>query len=167
MALIVEDGTGLGTASSYLSVANADTYHSTHGSTGWASATTGDKENALRRATQYLDARYTWLGVQTYPSVQALQWPRTNLPAESYYIGLWPTVRLQQACAELALRSLTTDLYTDQPDAQVKSKKVGPIEIVYERGQNGGQVRYSVVDDLLKPLLSGGGRMFARLERAS
>lgn len=166
MALIVEDGTGLANAASYLSVADATTYHSTYGSTGWSSATDAAKEAALRRATQYLDARYTWLGVQTYPSTQALQWPRSNLPGEVYYIGLWPPVRLQHACAELALRALTESLYSDQVDAQVTQKTVGPISVSYAPGSNGGQKRYSVVDDLLRPLTRG-GRMSGVVERAA
>ena len=65
MSLIVEDATGLSTAESYLSVANADTYHASYtGSTAWSGASTGTKERALRRATQYLDSVYggRWLG---------------------------------------------------------------------------------------------------------
>jgi hypothetical protein len=36
MALIVEDGTGLANAESYVSVADATTYHANIGNTAWA-----------------------------------------------------------------------------------------------------------------------------------
>ena len=65
MVLIVEDGTGKADAESYLSVADADTYHTKHGdSADWDGASTGDKEEALRMGTQYLDATYNtlWIG---------------------------------------------------------------------------------------------------------
>ena len=35
MALIVEDGTGLANAESYVSVADATTYHTNYGNTAW------------------------------------------------------------------------------------------------------------------------------------
>ena len=51
MALIVEDGTGLETAESYASVAQADARLAALGMTNWATLTTTEKEQALRRAT--------------------------------------------------------------------------------------------------------------------
>ena len=51
MSLVVEDGTGKADAESYISVADADTYHSNRGNTDWAALTTTEKEQLLRGAT--------------------------------------------------------------------------------------------------------------------
>ena len=74
MALVVEDGTGLSTAESYISVADADTYHSDRGNALWT-GTDAVKEEALRQATEYLDATYDWKGSISL-TTQALNWPR-------------------------------------------------------------------------------------------
>ena len=53
MTLVIEDGTGKSNAESYISVADADTYHSNRGNTDWAALTTAEKERLLRIATDY------------------------------------------------------------------------------------------------------------------
>jgi hypothetical protein len=165
MALIVEDGSGRVDAESYLSVAAADTYHAAFGNSAWTGAEVAVKEAALRRATQYLDARYAWAG-EPLTQTQALAWPRViaDLPFAKY---AWPVKRVCDACAELALRALSGALFTDQLDAQIKSERVGPIEVEYATGANGGQTRFAVVDDLLRDLTRGAGRLTLRVERAS
>lgn len=80
-AFVVEDGTGLTTANSYVSVAFSDTYHDAQGNpTTWSTATTVEKQDALRRATEELDLRYgvRWNGWRA-SSEQALDFPRTGL----------------------------------------------------------------------------------------
>ena len=97
---------------------------------------------------------------------QALAWPRLicDLPPAK---TAWPVAAVCNACAELALRAAAAALTTDQADGQVKVEKVGPIETEYFAGGNGGQVRYTVVDDLLRLYLrAGGSRLAVRLERA-
>ena len=74
MSIIVEDGTGLTTAVAYVAVADADAYHTAMGNTAWT-GTDAAKEIALRRATQYLDNRYTYRGTRL-TSTQALEWPQ-------------------------------------------------------------------------------------------
>lgn len=156
--LVVEDGTGLPNADSYLSLAGADAYHAALGNAAWATAAPADREAALRRATQYLDARYQWRG-EPLTATQALAWPRTSSP--------WPVKRLQDATAELALRAAEQgSLYTDEGTAAVKSETVGPISITYADAQR-GQTRFTVVEDLLADLIVNASRMSLRVERAS
>lgn len=158
MALIVEDGTGLPNADSYLSVADADAYHAAMGNTAWQPLASAEKEAALRRATQYLDTRYRWRG-QRLTTTQALEWPRST--------AAWPVRRLQDATAELALRAAEQgSLYADEGPAAVKSETVGPISVTYADAQS-GQVRFAIVEDLLAGLITGGNRLSLRLERAS
>ena len=67
MSLIVEDGTGLDTAESYVSVVDAGTYCTAHGLTAWT-GTDGVKESALRNATQYIDTMYNFRSAKSYYS---------------------------------------------------------------------------------------------------
>lgn len=158
MALIVEDGTGMPNAESYVSVATADAYHAAMGNTEWAEAETTAKEVALRRGTQYIDTRYAFVS-EPRNATQALAWPRVGYP--------WPVKAITSATCELALRGLSSALYVDAGDAPVTRETVGPITVEYGASINDGQTRYSVVDDLLRSLLvAGGSRLSLRLERA-
>lgn len=165
MALVVEDGSGKTNADSYLSVADADTYHTNHsGSADWSGATTAVKEKALRLATQYLDVRYNglWKGVRSNDA-QALDFPRANVEdADGYYYESDEIPqRLKDATAELALRVVEGDTLLDDVSkpGTIKSQgvSVGPISksIEYTGGYN--QVKkYPLIDGLVKPLISIG-----------
>lgn len=153
--LIVEDGSGLSDADAYISVAFADDYHAKHGNADW-SGEIDALEAAIRKSSQYLDARYNFRGC-ALTETQALEWPRDY--------ATWPVRRVQEACAELALRALSASLYTDQSDAAVTEETVGPLTVKYATAQNGGQVRFAIVDELLSPY-TGAGRLSIRLERA-
>lgn len=149
MALIVEDGTGLTNAESYVSVADCGTYCTAHGLTAWT-GTDAAKEVALRNAAQYLDSNYTFKAEKTYVD-QSLEFPR--------YFWDWddPAMnRLRAACCELAVKALSGSLYADVSAQQTIKVKVGPIEKTMEPSAS-GQIRYKQVDSLLKPLLLGGG----------
>lgn len=81
MALIVEDGSGVSAADSYISTADADTYWAKFGSPSeWSNASTAQKESALRHATRWIDEQYArrWAGVVTHSS-QELRWPRSGV----------------------------------------------------------------------------------------
>lgn len=79
MSLIVEDGTGLSGAESYVSVADCVTYATNHGLTFPGTDATAS-EAALRRATAAIDNRYRlrFTGYRTHRRAQALEWPRTG-----------------------------------------------------------------------------------------
>lgn len=157
MALVVEDGTGLAQADSYISVEQADLYMASMGHEAWSTATQADKEKALLQATQYVDSRYRYKN-QPLKSEQSLEWPRVGLP--------WPIKRVLDATCELAIRALTASLYTDvAPTDAVKSETIGPISTVYQESKNGGQVQYALVDDLLRPLVATGQVTGIRVER--
>lgn len=145
MALVVEDGTGLSTADAYVSLADCATYHVKMGNT-WTGTDTA-KESAIRKATQYIDTRYLFRGVPVNAD-QALAFPREGVD--------WPTKRIVDACCELALRALTESLYADLDASIVKREKVGPLEVEYQSTINGGQKRYSLIDDLLSLYMLGG-----------
>lgn len=99
-------------AESYISVADADAYHSNRGSIAWASATEPAKEQALRRATSWLDATYLTLlpGLRTSGRSQALEWPRSGAADRGGFTIANDEipVEVKNACAEAALRELET-----------------------------------------------------------
>lgn len=163
MALTVEDGTGLAAADSLVSIAVALVYHAAMGNTAWAAATEAAQEIALRRATQYIDNRYTYRGTKL-TTTQALAWPRVNYE-DGYTTEAWPVANLKAACCEAALRALSDTLQTDVAADQVTEETVGPITVKY--ALKSGQTRYPVVDSLLARYSVGGAGGGIRIERAS
>lgn len=130
MSLIVEDGTGLSTAQSYVSVADADFYHTAHGNATWTGIDTL-KEAALVRATQALDARYPWQGIR-YVETQALDWPRSGAAdIDGYEITGIPQ-GVKDALCEMALLELVSPgVLTESMEQGIKREKVGPLETEY------------------------------------
>jgi len=162
MSLVVEDGTSKTDADSYLSVADADTYHTAHSaSTDWSGAETADKEKSLRLATQFLDAKFNglWRGYRTYQD-QSLDWPRACVEDNdgySYVSDQMPQ-KLLDATAELALKVAGGDTLLDDVDrpgiSKTKEVKVGPITIKKDYlGGDSPFKRYPLVEELLRPLL--------------
>lgn len=130
--LVVEDGTGLSNANSYVSVADADTYHDSRlHSEAWA-GTDADKGRALIWATRLLDEQIEWLGYKT-KTTQALGWPRWGLyDREGLLIsGTSVPAWLKNATAELARQLIEADRATDAGAPHVSSKTVGPLSISY------------------------------------
>lgn len=159
MALVVEDGTGLSTAESYISVADAETRLDNLGDSTFSGSTTGEKEQALRKATNFMLQKYRnrWKGKRAF-STQALDWPRVDV-----IVDQWVTVDsdevptdIANACADLALLSLTETL-NPVLDRTVVREKVGPIETEYAASSREAK-RWTAVDDILKVYLTGGGR---------
>lgn len=156
MSIVIEDGTGLSTAESYISVADATTYFTARAVTAWgALATDALREAALRKATEYMDYHYDWRGERVTPTVQALDWPRSGVVVDGNYIESDEIPEaIKRACAELALKASAGDLYPDL-ERQTRREKVGPIEVEYEPGsfQN---TRYAAIDAMLKDYVKGG-----------
>lgn len=169
MAIIVEDGTGLSNSETYISVAEADTYHANRGNDAWAALTNTVKEQLLRKSTDYLSAVYgsSWAG---YPvkTTQALDFPRRDVPAPLgwYDYNVIP-VPLKQAQAELALIAATTTLMPTTQTRGKKKVKVGPIEVEYD-GTAPTAPKFlfasAKIDPLLKAYASSG--VMVKLERS-
>lgn len=165
MTLIVEDGTGLSNAESYASVAQADERLAALGMTTWASGTvTAEREQALRRATAFMEQQYRarWKGTRLFRA-QALSWPRYGAEADGWAIEstIVPT-DIVNACIDLAFKAAAGDLNPDVTRTVIR-EKVGPLETEY--AAHGPQsTQYRSIDMALAPYLGGGG--MARLARA-
>lgn len=163
MALIVEDGTGKTNAESFISVADATTYHAARGNAAWAAlASDTIREQCLRRATDYMEQAYRnrWAGYRV-TSTQSLSWPRSWVPMEdvdyiaTYYPNDAVPVLVANACAELALKAATATLLSDQSQ-MVTSESVGPLAVTYDKYSN-QEIRYASVDAMLAVMFSNGG----------
>lgn len=164
MAFVVEDGTGLAGAESFVSVTDADTYLANRGYTTWAAKTTGEREIALRKATDFMEQQYRsrWDGWRV-SATQFLSWPRYEVRLKDLMYGYNRWVYLlgynvvpqlvKNACAELAYRTLTTALVIDV--GRLKSRvQVGPISVTYADNATPQKV-YTAVEDMLSPFFVG------------
>lgn len=164
MSIVTEDGTGRADAETFISVADASSYHSDRGNAAWAAlASDALREQALRRATDYLEQVYglKWKGKRT-KHTQALSWPRYDVCANGFDVDsdVVP-VAVQRACAEMALKAAAGELAPDV-GRLAKREKVDVLEVEYESGAV-PYVRYRAVDNLLAPYLEsvGGGSVKA------
>ena len=153
--MIVEDGTGLSNADSFVSVAYADTYFSDRNITAWASLT--NKEALLIQATDYIEAVYSqsWKGT-TLNDTQSLSFPRI-INDETVYPD-----RLKKAVCELALKADSGSLLEDTEQRTIE-ESVGSITVKYAEFAN-QKTQYSFVYNLVSPYLLSSGAS-ARLIR--
>ena len=156
MALIVEDGTGLTNSECYCDVAFADLYHSNRGNTLWATLSTNEKEQAIRRSADFMIEFYrsAWQGVRVL-TTQAMDWPRNNVVIDQITTVASNIVPLEvkQANAALSFTAAQGELLPDQSQGVLR-KKVDVIEIEYDI--NSSQTpRYKAIDALLAPYLLG------------
>lgn len=153
MALIVEDGTGKVDAESFATIAEADTRLAGLGLTNWGLLTEPEKEQALRRAAQFMEQRWRlrWKGVR-YSGSQALSWPRANVIAEGYLypFDAVPTA-VRHANIDLALCAAAGDLNPD-PKPIVIRQKLGPLERQYDINSLKAP-RFTAVSMLVAPFL--------------
>ena len=171
MSLIVEDGTGLTTAESYITTAEADTYHVNRGNTNWAAITLPQKEEACRRAMDYMFQVYhsRWVGYRK-TQTQAQDWPRVAAPNDDVYIYAYsfydsnsvPAI-VKNAQAELAFKAAQGELAPDLGQKVIR-EKIDNIEVEYDSGSV-EYVRFRAVDNILSSILSGGGA-FRKVMRA-
>jgi hypothetical protein len=156
MSLNVEIGAGLANADSFCSVADADDRMAALGNDIWVPLTTSQKEEALRRATVFMEQVYRsrWQGYRQ-TAAQALSWPRNGIWVEGFSVDS-DTVpsEVRHACADLAFRAAAGDLAPDLERAVIR-EKVGPIETEYDRASPQTK-RFRAIDLMLAPYLKGG-----------
>lgn len=167
MALIVEDGSVVPNAESYVSVDEADSYHDSRGTVSWSTMTVTEKERALRRATDFMKGRYRsrWKGGRVHP-FQALDWPRQGVVTDDMGSAMPPyyafivdyrivPLEVKQVCAELALRAAAGPLIEDRTQ-KLKEETIGPIKTIYDQNAT-DMIQYTQVDEMIKIYLGRGG----------
>jgi hypothetical protein len=149
MALIVENGTGLTDADSYISLAAFKAYADDR---GYDYSAFADQliEQKLRLGTQYVDTiqRYK---AQRLLATQALEFPREELYDWSGLLVTGVPMRVKHATAELAFRALSGELYADlDRGGQVQSESVAGISVTYKDGAPVGRW-FTFAMNLLEP----------------
>jgi hypothetical protein len=168
MTLTVEDGSGLPTADSYVSLEASRIYWLARGFdySGFA----GDEiEAALRRASSYLDGRYggRFPGFPVQGRAQSLCWPRTKANDRSGQAIASNAVpsEVAKAIQEAAWRELVVpgSLSPDTVSQRVLSESVAGISVSYA---NAGDQRplLTIIEEVLGPILEPGNVTF--LQRA-
>ena len=168
---VVEDGTGLATANSYPSVAEADEHWENYGTVAeraaWSGSSTADKQDALREGTRYIDNRYQgrWRGVRGTTD-QALDHPRIRVIDTDGWARdeniVFTEVKRATIMAALKVR-LGVDLMPDVEGSDVgvssESVTVGPIsESKTYAGSKTAFKTYSSIEATLRPILQRSGR---------
>lgn len=132
---VVEDGTNVSQANSYVAVAFADDYFDMNfrSAVVWTPLTTEEKERLLALATQYVDTNTNWRGDKTYVD-SALRWPRRGMyDADGNAISTtYIPVELKKAVCEVALYFLKEDVENLYTQNQIKELKVDAVEVVFD-----------------------------------
>ena len=129
MALIVAPAEGY---DSLVTLAEAATYMANYGHT-WPSEESA-QEVALRRATQYILSNYALDPQYLDPVAQ----------------------KVKDACCEAAWRAAKGELFKDSDGRIMTEQTVDVITTRWAEGQQGGQMRFAVIDALLRGLTTGG-----------
>ena len=157
MALTVEDGSKPAGSNCYISVADADAYHLARDGTVWAAATTGVKEAAILRATDWLNSKEWGTGTPLHDD-SSMAWPRTGAVSPSG--GAYPSTAVPQAvvmaCAEVAGAIVSGSDPLAVQDRAINALTVGPISTVYDPASPQGP-RLPAAMALLKGWVLTGG----------
>lgn len=133
-----ENGDATG-ANAYISTSYFRSYHDARGNeittiSGTTYSTT-DWQKAIVRATDYLDARFSFIGIKRQPS-QTTEWPRFDaFDRDDNYINGVPE-EVKEACAEYALISLVSTINptpTRDDRGQVVVSKFEKVDVLEER----------------------------------
>ena len=116
--MVVENGTGLNDADSYVDVDFADNYYSARGETFWADLTDKKKEVYLIVATDFIDKEFDFYG-------KALKDGRKATGV--------PTVIKQAVCEAVKIVKDGTDLFLSQSEnGAVTSEHIGELSFTYD-----------------------------------
>ena len=153
MAIIVEDGTIVAGANSYVSEAELTAYASARGVT-----LTGNTEALLLNAMDYIES-LSYIGTKV-SSTQPLQWPRYNVVIDGYY---FPNNEIPEILKSgLMQTAMAIDSGTDplSPiERPLSSATVGPVSVSWEKGQTSTLLR-KVISQLRKLLTGMPGSSF-------
>lgn len=144
---------------SYVTLAEAATYHTNFNNTAWAALSDLQKEAALREAARFVDG-YNYTGTKA-TLAQARQWPRIDAAQDGFPLAsdIIPQL-VKDAQCEAALRQSASALQPDVAPGMVTEETVGPITVKYSDNSNNGRPTYPLIDRMLRPLLSAVGGMF-------
>lgn len=160
MPLVVENGTGKVNANSYVTVAQYDTYCADRGRGDLLAMSLTDKHADLVVATSYVDSRWGKLlkGIQEFPTVQALLFPRTGIVTKNGVALTGIPVVLMMAVLEYAVQNRDVGLFPtieEQRLPEISEIQVGPIKINKEyRSTASGFKTFQLADSYMNQLVN-------------
>ena len=174
VTLIVEDGSCVQNANSYVSLEYADEYMRNTGRTAWAAKSDDERRAYLINATKYIDRTYSqvgWKGVKKYHRRQALCFPRVELFDKDGDEVLGIPEELKQAVCEAGFIATTVASLFDIKDASgtVKKQKVDVLEVEYYSEADSASGKYISRFTILDSLLAGFYKTksdYSRIKRA-
>lgn len=136
MPLIVEDGTGVVGANSYVSVEFADSYFAGHVyyADQWAALDPLKKENLLSAASRTLDQLFNWYGYRTFAE-QELAWPRQYVyvsDRSAYLDNQTIPLALKEATCEMAYHVSKGDAFKSTGTEGIESLRIDVIELQFK-----------------------------------
>lgn len=149
MAIIVEDGSNVENANSYVTEAELSEYATARGIT-----LTTASEQLLILSMDYIEA-LEYKGIKTYEE-QPLQWPRYNVTVDGYWLDS------DEIPKELKAGQMATAIAIDQGNSPLqtvgrstKREKVDVLEVEYMDGSSINTTDPNITNSL-KKLLKGG-----------
>jgi hypothetical protein len=156
---IVEDGTGLANATSYVSAEESDSLAALniHNTDAWLALPLDEKRNLLIYASRVLDTRATWTGIRA-TTTQGLDWPRTDV-VDRYGNEVSPAsvpLNVRWAVVEFAKWSMSQDrLATTRPENALSEVKVDTITLKFANAAEIADLQFKTPDivvDILRGL---------------
>jgi hypothetical protein len=158
VALIIEDGSIVANANSFVTAAEMVAYAALRGVTIPADTTTQEQQIIL--AMDYLIDREQGMKGTRVSELQELPYPRFNVRFNGYYItGAEIPKELKNAQIELAIQVGNSELLISKTTDNVQSVSLdGVISKSYFSGGSWSTVRTDKADAFLDVLLNNGGR---------
>jgi hypothetical protein len=155
VSVVVEDGTVVEDANSYIDVAFAEAYleANIHVFPTWEDLDDDSKAALVVWATRYLDQRAAWKGYKT-TETSALRWPRTGVYNRDGIL-IDPNEipeQLKQATAEMARYLISSDRSIERGTDGLTRLKVDVIELEFDKNY-----RFPEVPNEINILLAGLG----------
>ena len=154
--MIVENGTGLPNADSYVSVEFADSYFSARGVSAWVALTQTQKEQALIKGTDFIDSIYQWYGKKA-TTEQSLRFPRVNLrDYEGQEVVGVPNCLKQAVCDASMLSANGTELFqTKNENGDVVSETITTLSFTYSKSDKSEKTTQTTLYDSINTKLRG------------
>ena len=155
MALIVEDGSIVTGANTYVTDAEYVAYAAARGKT--IASTAANREIQLIKAMDYIESHRAKFKGTKFSQDQALQWPRYGVYIDSYYLDSDAIpVELKSAQMEAAIFINSSEILKSGTTQNIQREKLASLEIAYFSGGSYEVTRTDTVDAYLDVLLKAG-----------
>lgn len=158
MALIVEDGSIVANANTYVSDQDYQNYANQRGLTIGSDSVA--REAQLIRAMDYIEKHRAQFKGRKVSSTQSLQWPRNGVYIDNDpFAGDAIPTELKNAQIEAAVATANgVDLLPSQCKQNVSSESIGDLSVSYFYGGSWDDLQLDAVEAWLDPLLKNNGQ---------